>query len=174
MPLTVWLYRDGFGRFSSTRYDFESGDRDNLYMHLTNVAIQKHSAAYAAAQGCKWNLHRVKMWMASKHGMPAVNKLFGDIQGLIVRSLLAVQPAIIHDRHAFELYGYDIIWDQDLKPWLLEVNKSPSMTADTDEDYRLKRALISDVLDVIDMEGRRRGDETRCVLEEVGPVWLND
>ena len=36
----------------------------------------------------------------------------------------ACQNVMINDRHCFELYGYDIIIDQDLKPWLIEVLQS--------------------------------------------------
>jgi hypothetical protein len=50
-------------------------------------------------------------------------------QNVILRSLLAVNKVLIHDRHCFEMYGYDLLFDTDLKVWLLEVNASPSLTA---------------------------------------------
>jgi tubulin polyglutamylase TTLL9 len=40
-PLTVWLYSAGFARFSNERYSPGSTDMDNLFVHLTNVAVQK-------------------------------------------------------------------------------------------------------------------------------------
>ena len=50
-PLTVYLYRSGFGRFTHYRYDlsdiYNTGSLFvDLEMHLTNVAVQKHSDNY--------------------------------------------------------------------------------------------------------------------------------
>ena len=59
----------------------------------------------------------------------------------------------MNDKHCFELYGFDILFDSDLKPWLIEVNAYPSMTASTKEDHILKTSLLDDTFTIIDMEG---------------------
>jgi hypothetical protein len=59
---------------------------------------------------------------------------------------------MINDKHCFELYGYDLIIDADLRPWLLEVNASPSLTANTNEDYLMKTEMLHGMLDVVDMD----------------------
>jgi hypothetical protein len=55
--------------------------------------------------------------------------------------------------------GYDLIIDQDLKPWLLEVNASPSLSANTKEDYLMKCEMLNGMLDVVDMEEVLTGSE---------------
>ena len=78
---------------------------------------------------------------------------------IIIRSLLAVSNVMINDKHCFELYGYDVMIDDTLKPWLIEVNASPSLSANTQEDYVMKCEMLNDVLDIVDVDGRLKGDE---------------
>jgi len=87
-------------------------------------------------------LQALKLYLISVHGIERVDQLFWDIQMIMLRSLLAVQPIMIADKKCFELYGYDVIIDADLKPWLLEVNASPSLTANTKEDYIMKTEML--------------------------------
>ena len=70
---------------------------------------------------------------------------------------------MINDKHCFEMYGYDIMIDNGLKPWLIEVNASPSLSADTPQDYELKFGLLDDVYSVIDVEGKLGGAQEECV-----------
>ena len=46
----------------------------------------------------------------------------------------------------FEIYGFDIIIDADFKPWLLEVNVSPSLSSSSPLDKRIKTMLLADTL----------------------------
>lgn len=48
-----------------------------------------------------------------------------------------------------ELFGFDILIDDTLKPWLLEVNLTPSLGCDSPLDIRLKSALITDLFTLI-------------------------
>lgn len=143
-------------------------------VHLTNVAVQKTSPDYHPKKGCKWMLQRFRQYLASKHGPQVVEALFSDMDNIFIKSLQSVQKVIISDKHCFELYGYDILIDQDLKPWLLEVNASPSLTASSPEDYELKTCLLEDTLHVVDMEARLTGKEKRVggfdLMWNDGPV----
>ncbi|RHZ06323.1 hypothetical protein DYB26_010837 [Aphanomyces astaci] len=72
--------------------------------------------------------------------------MLAAIHNIMLHSLKAVQNVIINDVHSFECYGYDIIIDSDLKPWL--VNASPSLSTTTIEDRNMKSRLLRDVLEL--------------------------
>ncbi|KAA0706858.1 putative tubulin polyglutamylase TTLL9 [Triplophysa tibetana] len=147
-------------------------------VHLTNVAVQKTAPDYDPEKGCKWQMHQLRRYLTAKHGLDTVQTLFKEIDNIFIRSLLSVQKTIINDKHCFELYGYDILLDQDLKPWLIEVNASPSLTASSQEDFDMKYRLLEDTLHVVDMEGRLTGKEKRIggydLMWNDGPVYKDD
>ncbi|KAM6456263.1 putative tubulin polyglutamylase TTLL9 isoform 6-T6 [Liasis olivaceus] len=147
-------------------------------IHLTNVAVQKTAPDYDPEKGCKWMIQQFRLFLTAKHGAEAVEMLFSEMDNIFIKSLQSVQKVIISDKHCFELYGYDILIDQDLKPWLLEVNASPSLTASSQEDHDLKTRLLEDTLNIVDMEGRLMGKEKRVggfdLIWNDGPVSRED
>jgi hypothetical protein len=99
-----------------------------------------------------------------------VAKLKTEIDDLIIKTLIAVQPSVAHIHHScqpedyldnsmcFELLGLDVMIDQKLHPWLLEVNHAPSFGTDSKLDHIVKFKVISDSLRLarISSEGRKR------------------
>ena len=69
-PLKVYVSDLGFARFCNVKYDcgYEDLDLDNRYMHLTNVAVQKHGDEYNAAHGNKWPLSKLRLWLEGTRG----------------------------------------------------------------------------------------------------------
>lgn len=101
-----------------------------------------------------------------------------DIECLILHSLKACQKVINSDPHCFEMYGYDLLIDSNLKPWLLEVNASPSLTVTTPEDRALKLQVLNDVFQAAlihrewtDQVGRA-GRGMHSLAEHLGREWM--
>jgi hypothetical protein len=69
-----------------------------------------------------------------------------------------------HRTNCFEILGFDILIDSDLKPWLLEVNLSSSLATDSPLDMIIKSTLISDTLNVI---GVKRFDRKKESLNKI-------
>lgn len=55
-PLKAYQYVHGFARFCNAKYNTDMGDMDNPFIHLTNVAIQKHNQDYNSKHGGKWHI----------------------------------------------------------------------------------------------------------------------
>ena len=114
--------------------------------------MQKSDQKYQDGNNSKWELRNLKLFLASKFGADLIDQCFLKIQEIFVHSLKAVQNLLTHDKHCFELFGYDIMIDSHLNPWLLEVNAYPSLTASTKDDELLKVNMLDDALSVIDIE----------------------
>lgn len=148
-PLKAYIYKLGFCRFCTVKYDTNVTELDNMFVHLTNVSIQKQGTQYNNIHGGKWTTENFRLWLEGTKGKAVSDKLFDEIHWIIVHSLRAVSNIMINDRHCFECYGYDIIIDDNFKPWLIEVNASPSLSATTASDRVLKYKLINDVINII-------------------------
>ena len=49
----------------------------------------------------------------------------------------------------FELFGFDIMLDKKLKPWLIEVNVSPSLGSGSVLDKKVKTSLLCDTFNLV-------------------------
>ena len=177
-PLTAYLYRTGFCRFTSFKYSLNPEDLNNNQIHLTNVAIQKQSATYDKQIGGKWYFRELKTYLMGRYNEEQINSMFDGIQNIIIKCFYAVQSVIAKDRHCFELYGYDILIDENLKPWLIEINSNASLTASTERDAQTKIKMLDDLLTIVDLEKIMTGNEDQVggwdIICRGTPIKMNN
>ncbi|RHY34358.1 hypothetical protein DYB32_000994 [Aphanomyces invadans] len=171
----AFFYNEGFVRICTHRYSTDSADLGNLFMHLTNSSIQKHGhmdqVAYVArrchaavrhvwrsenpvhhadateAGGTKASL--AYLWSRLAAANAPVDAIKAAIVDVIVKSLVAGEDSIPYQVNSFDLYGYDILLDDQYRPWLIEINSSPSMARENHLDYVIKDALLYDTMRVV-------------------------
>lgn len=93
--------------------------------------------------------------------------MWKNIKDVIIKTLITGQPHIAHlyksskpddfeNSMCFQILGFDIFLDNKLKPWLLEVNQSPSFTTDTPLDFNIKKNLITDTILMLNLSWKRK------------------
>lgn len=79
------------------------------------------------------------------------------IKEVIIKTMISIEPHVVatfsrctkHRNVCFEVYGFDILLDNKLKAWLLEVNISPSLSSSSPLDKKIKTVLLCDTLNLI-------------------------
>lgn len=153
MPLTVYIYDEGLTRFAVEKYDIKC--LSSNFSHLTNASLNKLSPAYDVDKeclgiGCKWTLRRLRQYLQSQNRRDWF--MWQRIVSIIVLTLVGESVkagALPHCRNCFEFLGYDILLDDDLRPWLLEVNHSPGLNADCKVDHDVKNPLLHDLFNLL-------------------------
>jgi tubulin polyglutamylase TTLL2 len=74
------------------------------------------------------------------------------IESIIILTVINLASAMPDLDCCFELFGFDVMVDSNLKPWLIEVNSSPAMSMDNNIDYMIKPDLIKDIIRLLDFE----------------------
>lgn len=63
-PLTIWYYKDCYLRFGSTDYDISK--LNDIYSHLTNNSIVKHSENFEKSDGCMWHIEQFEEYLGAE------------------------------------------------------------------------------------------------------------
>lgn len=159
-PLRIYIFSDGLVRFASCKYSTSMKTLGNKFMHLTNYSVNKKNSEYEAnsddkaCQGHKWALKALWQYLGSK----GVNTtlIWEKIKDIVIKTVIASEPYVtsllkMHVRTPYschELFGFDIMLDEKLKPWILEVNISPSLHSNTALDVSIKGQMIRDLLNL--------------------------
>ena len=120
-PLEAFIYKEGFARLSTEPFSLDPEDLDKLFIHLTNVAINKnhldvHRDCDTLFGGSKLSLKNLKGKLEERGY--SYSRIWTQVCEIVVKSLLSCQNEIPSNPNCFELFGYDIIVDDNLKCWV--------------------------------------------------------
>ena len=115
---------------------------------MTNYSINKKNRGFIQNEnlehddhGYKWSLTAFMKHLEQIGGID-IDLFWSRIYDLIIKSIIsgenyvfnAVKKTCIHRTNCFEVFGYDVMIDSNLKPWLIEINLSPSLACDSPLD----------------------------------------
>lgn len=160
-PLVIYLHKEGLTRFATEKYKKGIRHLGNQCMHLTNYSVNRRSANYVRCYdpnvedyGNKWSLTAL-MFYLEKRGFNTAT-LRAQIKDIVIKAVVsaggpiasACKTEVPNHGNCFELFGFDILLDDTLRPWLLEINFSPSLACDLPLDLKIKSKVVADLLNL--------------------------
>eukprot|EP01050_Picozoa_sp_SAG11_P003499 SAG11_NODE_199_length_12635_cov_104.801771_2_plen_1022_part_00 len=155
-PLRIYIYEDGLVRFATQKYSKKNFKKK--FAHITNYSINKGRAQFvetsSESQGSKWSLQAFRKWLRDVHGADDT-AVWDSMRDTCIRTVLACEDRIYtigreSNQSCYEVWGFDLMLDDQLKPWVIEVNTSPSLSvAGAGMDKRIKQQMLIDLLNVV-------------------------
>lgn len=171
-PLRIYIYEEGLVRFATEAFTLHASQMANLFVHLTNYSINKFSDNFVDDSpnsiGTKWRLSALKKTM--RNLQLDADLMMMRIEDIVIKTIISIEHKVFkasetylpYRNNCFDLLGFDILIDSDLKPWLLEVNLSPSLACETDIDFQIKSQLMAELLNLVGVAAdlERKPDST--------------
>ena len=170
-PLVIYLYEDGLCRFATEKYSLKVKNLKKRFVHLTNYSVNKKADNYQAnedgeeqleeedgAQPSKWSFKQLKEHIIET-GYDW-EQVMSEIKDVIIKTIISIEPHVVNGLNnysrskspCFELYGFDVMLDNTLKPWIIEVNVSPSLSSSSKFDKTVKTKLLCDALTTVGIQ----------------------
>ena len=67
-PLRCYTYKLGLCRLCAVKYTPSTSELDSMFVHLTNVAIQKHGEDYNHIHGGTWPVNKPRLYLENTRG----------------------------------------------------------------------------------------------------------
>ncbi len=149
-PLTIWKWEEPYLRFSAENYDIEN--INNIYSHLTNNSIAKHSLKYNSENLIKedmWDVNQFKNYLFDVYKKDLWNEINEKIKNAIICSFDCARHEIGYRENSHELYGYDFMIDDEFNVYLIEINSSPAMDYSTSITERLVKEMLGNIIQIV-------------------------
>lgn len=167
-PLKLYLYNEGLVRLASELYNISDLSIKNNFVFITNLHINiKNKNKFIYPKNLSnledsnlWNLETFQKYCERNN----INytKISNDVEDIFIKTILSVREKIIKGvdnyklkySNFYHLIGFDIILDENLKPYLLEMNRKCAFRSDNDAEKYFTSNLIADTLNIVGIKSQ--------------------
>ena len=140
-------------------------------MHLTNYSLNKYSEKFEAntdendpSQGNKRSIEWLNEYLSQCPDTKyKFTNMWDKIDDMIIKTIIAMKGPLIVDYkssfertnsekysdNSFHILGFDVLLDDNLDPWLIEVNNHPSMQTDSPLDFKIKKGVLQETFAIV-------------------------
>jgi len=145
--MNLYYFREGYIRLSSEVFSLNEDTIEDVYVHLTNNAIQKEGKNYGKHEsGNILSLQQLKDYLPKERAKSEYLKIVDKIKDQIKTSMKSIRDKLNakERKYCFEIFGYDFIIDANYNVWLIEVNCNPCIEESNDLLKRLVPRMLDD------------------------------
>jgi len=168
-PLRAFLHRAGIVRLASDEY--LEPKKDNLKQHTVHITNGMQNTSNPNFNPEDSDHGHRRSWEVVCQELKGrgvdMERMLTEIDEILVKTLIVAQPCISHmynshrpgdieNRACFEILGFDIMLDENAKPWLLEVNHMPAFTTEFAIDKPIKTSLLGDAMKLLDLTAENK------------------
>ena len=162
-PLKLYLYKEGFVRLASEKHNFSSSLPLNKFAFLTNLDTNKlNKGKYKYPVNSSniedsnlWNLNTLRNY-CERNGVN-YTKIFNEVADIFIKAIISVRKKIKDDfmknnmefSNFYHLIGFDIILDDKLRPYLLEMNRVSGFRDNNDAEKYYVYNIFADTLNIV-------------------------
>jgi hypothetical protein len=144
--MEAYVFKEGHLKATSYEYDSQS---KNSFIHLTNYSVQKYSENFSKFEyGNEISFSEFEESLLKDYGIEKNVKkdIYPKLIEIIKISLDAVKDKIndLNRRGCYELLGYDFMFDENINPFLIEINTNPGLEISSPLISQLVPRMVDD------------------------------
>jgi hypothetical protein len=177
-PLLVLMYPEG--RTHVTLQPYKLDDFANPLIHLTNAYQQKKHGGDNPDAELRWGFPRLQEYLLKEKAAPGnffeevLRPRLRQILAYVVRASIESLKQTPSSGFFFGLYGADFLLDDQLTPWLTEIQKGPGLSYGDIVKQRLLPAVLRGaagiVLEILAL--KRKGQPLTALSSTQGYEWV--
>ena len=148
-PLTAYLFDTPYIRFGAE--EFHLDDFKNIFSQLTGNSIAKHSEKFenSEIEGDMWEIEQFREYLQQREGKDVWPEIQNKIKKVVIYALECAKHKIIKRKNSWEILGFDIMIDDLLNVYLIEINLSPDWTYSTKITEKLVKIASEDIIRIV-------------------------